>query len=155
MLAGFLLAPFSAAGIGVVTYDSMWHLGFLSAGGPIHSLDAAESLGLGLAILAIVMTVVGAVPGVMWLSSRGGVSVRSLVMLGALLGNIPFAVIVVGIAVAALRRGENLGDLGQYWYGLGGAVVRVVLGIVTGVGSALVFWVVAILGTRSTPQRAP
>ena len=128
-LLGCVLLPPSAATVGVLTYDGLWHLGLLPNGSPIHSLDAAESLGLGIAILAVVM--LGAVmPGIAWLNRTGRLSIRPLVVLGAALGNVPFAVIV-----------------------LGGALTRIVLGANTGMGSALVYWVVAVLGagTRGRP----
>jgi hypothetical protein len=38
-------------------------------------------------------------------------------------------------------------ELRSDWYGLQGAVVRTVLGLVCGMGSAAVFWAVAVCGT--------
>ena len=140
---GCVLLPPSAASVGLLTYDAMWHVGLLPQGAPIHSVDAAESLGLGIAILAVVM-LGGVIPGVAWLSRTGRLSIGSLVMLGAALGNVPFVVIVVGIMLAAITRGESLTDIGHYWYGPTGALVRVVLGAITGMGAALIYWVVAV-----------
>src|SRR4051812_38094995 len=93
---GCLLLPPGAASVGLITYDVMWHAGLLPQGAPIHSVDAAESLGLGIAILAVV-TLGAVLPGIAWLSRTGRLSIGSLVMLGAALGNMPFVVIVVGI----------------------------------------------------------
>src|SRR5262245_60725985 len=91
LLVGFLLVPPIASIIAVLTYDAMWHLGLLPAGVPIHTLDSAVSLGFGIFVLAAVTTVGGVVPGVLWLAKQGRLSVRSLVVLGAVLGNVPLA----------------------------------------------------------------
>ena len=105
-LLGCVLLPPSAATVGVLTYDGLWHLGLLPKGSPIHFLDAAESLGLGIAILAVVM--LGAVmPGIAWLNRTGRLSIRPLIVLGAALGNVLFAVIVGGIALGVCAAGTR------------------------------------------------
>ena len=105
-LLGCVLLPPSAATVGLLTYDALWHLGLLPNGSPIHSLDAAESLGLGIAILAVVM--LGAVmPGIAWLNRTGRLSIRPLIVLGAALGNVLFAVIVGGIALGVCAAGTR------------------------------------------------
>src|SRR5437667_10004873 len=128
MLAGFVVVPPTAVLITLTTYDALWHAGLLADGAPIHTLDSAASLGTGVAILAVLMTVVGVVPGVLWLMNRHQLSLRRLLLLGAALGNVPFAVIIVGVLVVQLMRGEHAGDVGQYWYGLPGAVIRTAMG---------------------------
>jgi hypothetical protein len=46
----------------LATYDVMWRAGLLPHDAPIDSLDFAASMGMGLAILAAVMTAFGAIP---------------------------------------------------------------------------------------------
>ena len=148
MLAGFAIVPPTAVLITLVTYDALWYSGMLPEGGQIDSLDSAASLGIGVGILAVVMTVLGAVPAVAWLSRRRPLSLRRLLLLGAALGNVPFATIVIGIVVTHLVSGTLSGEITHYWYGLPGAVVRTVIGLICGMGSAAVFWAVAVRRTR-------
>ena len=98
----------------MVTYDVLWYTGMLSEGAPIDSIDAAASLGLGVGIIAVVMTICAA-PLVAWLASRGPLSFGRVLLLGAVLGNVPFAVIVLAI-VAAHPFSEVLSrDIGRFW----------------------------------------
>jgi hypothetical protein len=130
----------------------MWHAGLLPHGAPIDSLDSAESLGAGVAILAVLMTVFGAVPAVIWLNRRRLLSLGRLVILGAGLGSVPFALIVVGVVVVPAVSGTLSTDIGRYWYGISGAAVRVAMGLISGMGSAAIFWYVGIRDTA--PQFA-
>jgi hypothetical protein len=146
LLAGFAVAPLAAVFLALVTYDVLWYTGMLSGGAPINSIDAASSLGMGVGIIAVAMTIC-AVPLVAWLASRGPVSFGKVMLLGAALGNVPFAMIVLGI-VAAHPFSEVLsGDIGRFWYGLPGVVQRVAIGLASGMGSASLFWIVGIRGT--------
>jgi hypothetical protein len=146
LLAGFAVAPLAAVFMALVTYDVLWYAGMLSGGAPIDSIDGAVSLGLGVGIIAVVMTC-GAVPLVAWLASRGAVSFGQLMLVGAALGNVPFAFIVLGV-VAAHPFSEVLsGDVGGFWYGLAGAAQRVTIGLASGIGAASLFWMVGIRGT--------
>jgi hypothetical protein len=146
MVAGFVVVPPTAALIALATYDVLWHLGWLSEGAPIDSVDAAASLGTGVAILAVVVTVFGAIPAVVWLNRRRPLSLSSLLVLGAALGNVPFVFIVAGIVAAHVASGTLSDDVGRYWYGFAGAMVRTTMGLICGMGSAAVFWFVGVRG---------
>jgi len=148
LLAGFVLMPPTASLIVLLTYNAVWQLGWLPHGTAIDSIDSAASLGLGVAILAVVTTALAVVPGVIWLIDKKRLALRSLLALGAVVGNLPFAVIVIGIAIVNVSRGEHVSDLGRYWYGTGGFLGDVLLGIVAGVGCAFVFWVAAVAGSE-------
>lgn len=147
MIAGLAVAPVSATLIAVSAYDAFWHAGLFPEGAPLHSLDSAASLGLGVAILAVPTTFAAAVPGVMWLRRHGPLSLGRLMMLGALLGNVPFALIIAGIVVVNAFRGTLVV---HYWYGFE-ALVRVSLGVISGAGSAAVFWLVAVYRNPGSP----
>ena len=149
ILAGLIIVPPTTVLIALATYERFWHAGLLPHGAPIHSLDDAVSLGAGVGILATVMTCVGVIPGVVWLKTQGTLSLTRLLMLGAVLGNVPFAVILIGIVVVHMASGTLSTDIGQYWDGWSGAGVRTALGLICGIGSAAVFWVVAVRGTVS------
>jgi hypothetical protein len=146
LLAGFAVAPLCAVFLALVTYDVLWRTGMLSGAAPIDSIDGAASLAMGVGIIAVVMTGC-AVPVVAWLARRGPVSFGKVMLLGAALGNVPFAIIVLGI-VAAHPFSEVLsGDIGRFWYGLPGAVQRMAIGLASGMGSASLLWIVGIRGT--------
>jgi hypothetical protein len=147
ILAGLIMVPPTAVLIALATYDRFWHAGLLPQGAPIDSLDSAGSVGAGVGILATVMTCVGVVPGVVWLKARGTLSLSRFLMLGAVLGSVPFAVIIIGIVAVHLGSGTLSADIGQYWEGWSGAGVRTAMGLICGIGSAAVFWVVAVRGT--------
>jgi len=146
MLVGFALIPPTAVLFTLVTYDLMFQTRLLPQGAPMDSLDSAESLAAGVGILAVVMTLLGAVPGVISLIHRRSLSLARLLILGAALGNVPFALIVLGVIALHAVRGTLSADIARYWYGLSGAAVRVAMGLITGTGSAAAFWF--IIGTR-------
>ena len=146
LLAGFAVAPPTAVFLALVTYDALWYSGMFSGGAPIDSIDAAGSLGMGVGILAVMMTIC-AVPSVAWLDGRGPLSLRKVLLLGAALGNAPFAIIVLGVVVAHPMSETLSGDIGRFWYGFPGAVQRVAMGLTCGIGSAAAFWVVGVRGT--------
>ena len=116
MLAGFIVVVPTAVLIALATYDALWHAGWLPQGAPIDSVDAAASLGTGVATLAVVVMVFGAIPAVVWMNARRPLSLSNLLVLGAVLGNVPF-VFIVGLSAAHLASGTLSTDVGQYWYG--------------------------------------
>lgn len=140
--------------IAVPLYAVLFAAGLLPRGAPIDSLDSVLGFGSGVLILALVVTIFFAIPAVNWLAGRGPLSLRRLMALGALLGNIPFITIAVVVAAVQLARGTLTADVGQYWEGSAGALVRVAMGIIVGAGSALILWVVAIEGNGSSDTRA-
>jgi len=146
ILAGLIIVPPTTVLIALAIYNLLWHAGLLPHGAPIDSLDDAISLGAGVGILATVMTCVGVIPGVVWLKTRRMLSLGRLLMLGAVLGNVPFVVIVIGIVAVHVASGTLSADIGQFWDGWSGAGVRTAMGLICGTGAAAVFWVVAVRG---------
>ena len=153
MLLGFAAVPPVAVLIAMGTYELFWHGGFLPHGAPIHSMDAAQSMVAGLTILAVSMTGTGAVPGVLWLRDTGGLTLGRVLALGAILGNVPFALIVIWILASHVVGGIPISDTGLYWEGVSGFIVRAAMGVVAGAGSAAAYWLVSICGT--TKRRSP
>ena len=147
MLVGFAVVPPTAVLIALAANDALLYSGLFPGGAPIDSLDSAASLGMGVGILALLMTVFGAMPAVAWLGRRQPPSLRTLLLVGGALGNVPFLLILGGIVTTHLMRGTFSSDIGVYWDGLSGAVVRTVMGLVCGMGAAAVFWGVAVRGT--------
>jgi hypothetical protein len=83
------------------------------------SLAAARGLGLGVAVLAVPVTVLGAVPAIAWLITRDRLSLRRLVRWGCLIGNAPYAIIVVSVFAVQLTRGTRFSEVVQWfgWFG--------------------------------------
>ena len=153
IFAGLAAAPVVAAVISVGMYDALWHVGLMPNGVPIHWIDSAIALGAGVFILAVVVTGTAAVLGVIWLNDRRSLTLGRVVVFGAVIGNLPFAVIVAGTIVAHLA-GVLTGDVAQNWYGWSGALVRLALGVVAGGGAAATFWLVSVWGTLTDDGRS-
>ncbi|HSL22725.1 MAG TPA: hypothetical protein VK886_14420 [Vicinamibacterales bacterium] len=147
LLLGLAVTPATAVLVALIVYDALCYSGMLSGGAPIDSLDGAASFGMGVGILAVAMTA-WAVPLLLYLNERRRLSFRNVLALGAALGNVPFAIVILGIVVAHPIRETLTGDVGRLWYGFSGFVQRVVLGSAVGMSSAAAFWSVAIRGNR-------
>jgi hypothetical protein len=114
------------------------------------SLAAARGLGLGVAVLAVPVTVLGAVPAIAWLITRDRLSLRRLVRWGCLIGNAPYAIIVVSVFAVQLTRGTRFSEVVQ-WFGWFGTIRAIVLGVVFGTAMATLWWVIAVpRDSRST-----
>lgn len=112
------------------------------------SMDAAASLGFGTGIIAVVVTVFGAVPAVAWLIRRGPVSFRTLLIVACALSSTPFAITVGAILVTQLARGTLSPDVSRLWFGWPGAIRAICLGLWLGLASAALLWIVAVRGTE-------
>ena len=93
-------------------------------------------------------------PGVLWLNRKGWMTFGRLVVLGAILGNLPFVVIVIGIISVQLVSGTPVPEIGRNWYGVSGFLVRMAMGVVAGAASAAAFWLVAVCGTTGESGRS-
>jgi hypothetical protein len=82
------------------------------------------------------------------LSRRGSVSLRSLLLAGGVLGNVPFAVIACVLAALHLATGRP-SSVSATWFGTRGAARCVLLGGICGIASATVFWIIAFRGTAT------
>ena len=151
MLAGFAATPVATAVIAVGGYDVFWHAGLTPTGVPVHSLDAAASFGAGVFILAVPTTGAAAL-GVIWLNHRRWLTLGKLLLLGAVVGNLPFAIIVAG--VVAMNPGVAPREVAANWYGLFGALTNIAMGIIVGAGGAATFWLLSVCGTTDGAGRS-
>jgi hypothetical protein len=103
---------------------------------PADSSDAMLAFALGVAVVAVGMTVFVAAPLVLWLRRRGPVTVRHALLSGLLLGNAPAAFVIVRIMLAESARtvGSVIGSEG--WRG---GMRAVAFGSFMGVTLALAF----------------
>jgi hypothetical protein len=111
-------------------------------------------------VVAVMVTVAGAVPVFYSLVKRGPVSLKQTLLAGLALGNAPFVVITLFTIMFALMHvaagtiSEHLAPLPDL---IAGNLFLIAVGSFFGVASAAVFWTVAILGTEvstSTPTDA-
>jgi hypothetical protein len=149
MVAAFALMPLAAGVLMAGLCLALWGTGYdiFEGGRPRDPMPAAVSLGMGAAVIAVVVTVFGAVPAVAWLAGRGPLSLRRLLVLGAALGNAPFAIIVLGVLGTQLAKGTLTRGVGGAWFGTPGAVRAIVVGLILGMSSAALFWFIAVRGT--------
>jgi len=163
MVAAYALTPFVAFAFAYIAEMTLWaRVTTLASGRTVLANGAtvitatggsapshvALSLALTAGVMAVFVTVFGVLPLVAWLMGRGRLSLRTLVFLGAALGNAPFAVLCLLIFVSHLARGTMPANPGDFWHGPGPAFHMITEGIFVGMGCAAVFWAVAIRGTE-------
>ena len=109
-------------------------------------------------LIALVVTVAGAVPAFYSMAKRGPISLKQTLLAGLALGNAPFVVAaLVAIAfalmhVAAGTISDHLAPLSDL---IAGNLALIAAGSFLGVASAAVFWAVAILGTGASTSASP
>lgn len=148
LLSGFAAAPVAAAVISVGLLDVFWHAGLLPDGAPPHSLDSVAAVGLGVMILAV-MTLGAAMPGILWFNKRGWLTLGNLLLLGAVVGNLPLTVITGSVIVSGSDTA-----LAASWFSLSGILVRVAMGVLAGAGGAATFWLVGVQGATDGAGRS-
>jgi len=140
VLAGFAVQPFVAALVAFITFQLTEFTGRLLYGQrSFDPLDSATAFAIGVGIVAIGVTVFGALPVLTWKLKHGPLTRRQVFVSGALLGNLPSALIVCGLVIDQLRRDASP-DLGALTYGLPGLIRVITFGSFIGITSAAVFW---------------
>jgi hypothetical protein len=101
--------------------------------------QAGIVFGVIVGIFGVFVTAFGAYPALWWLLKQGPVRRWHALLAGALLGNVPGALIVGAIAISRVRQ-EGILDLTDAAYGPAGLLRLAVFGSLVGVASAAVFW---------------
>jgi len=144
--ARFLLATIaSTITAGLVQFAWMWFL-LRNWDEPNDPIQAARSVGAGVAILAMFISEL-AVGLILLIGVLRPLTLRMVLGLGAILGNLPFAFVMVTVVVVQLGRGNISTEIGQFWYGWSGAIRDIAMGTVSGITSSAVFWVIGIWRT--------
>ena len=130
---------------GLVSFTMMWFL-LRNWDQRNDAIQGARSVGAGVAFLGVAMNEI-AVGLILLIGVWRPLTLRIVLGLGAILGNLPFAFVVVIVVFVQLSRGNISTEIGQGWYGLPGAVRDIAMGTVTGVISSAVFWVIGIWRT--------
>lgn len=136
LLAGFVVQPFAAAMLGFIAFPLIDLT--LEGGGTTDPIGAAISIALGAGLAAIFVTVCGAFPVVVWFLKRGPLRLRQILWGGVVLGNLPFAVIVL---LAIVTNNVSAGT------SLLGLLRSLAFGALFGVVGAALFWAISIRGT--------
>jgi type III secretory pathway component EscT len=135
-----------------ITYVGLWLAGVHVFEGTPRDLpgarDAAIGLALGVTILSVIVTALAALPAFLWMAKRSPPSRANVLFLGAALGNLPFATIVVVILIVQTANHTLSPDVARLWFGLYGAMRAIALGLLIGTSSAAVFWATATAGTH-------
>jgi len=143
LLLGLAVQPVVAAVLGFLSFPLIDFSGrLLEPGFPVDRLDAGMAMAFGLAIAATLLTLFGALPAVAWCLSRGPLTRTQTLLAGAILGNVPFAVIV------PLAYAHESSRLATFWPV--GALRALVFGTFFGLAGAAVFWMIL---TRSLSLR--
>ena len=154
MMGAYVLMPFVAFALAYVAEMTLWgHAGTYVTGTTVYTGGSAPeaialSLAMGAALMAVFVTIFGAVPLVAWLIRRGRVSLRQAVIAGAALGNAPVAILVLLVFIHRIAGGAAPENQGALLYGVAGAFRTITEGMFVGMGCAAVFWVLAIRGTE-------
>ncbi len=145
VMGRFLLALIaSTTTAGLVSFAMMWFL--LRNWEHNDPIQAARTVGAGVAILGVAIGGL-AVYLILLIGVWRPLTFRVVVGLGAILGNLPFAFLVMIVVSLQLGHGHSSTEIAKGWHGLPGAVQDIVMGTVTGVISSAIFWMVGIWRT--------
>ena len=156
LLLGFAILPPLNAFLAFLLHQVVWPVGPFAGARWGDTTDAAASFAAGVAILAVLMTVAGAVPLVAWLRRRECLSLPTVTVAAVILGNVPY---LLSFAIVLTLSAVGLASSADMRYvlvsGPVGAVRAVLLGSVLGFVSGVAFWFVAMWRLPGTePPRA-
>jgi hypothetical protein len=149
LVLGFAILPAAAAILAFWVHRVVWSSGPYDGARWSDPVDAAIAFAAGVAVIAVIVTVAGAVPTISWLLTQDHVSLKQILIARVALGNAPFAIVVAGVLLLNLAGPTTSADVAHVLSGPPmGAVRAIVIGSAIGVVSGIVFWAVAIRGTR-------
>lgn len=104
-------------------------------------IQTAFVIAVFIGIAGVVITVGFAYPAFLWLLRRGHVSLTQTIVSGAILGNVPSAVVIGGLVLGGLRETGAMPTLGELVAFVDFASL---LGSIAGATAAAVFWWIAV-----------
>jgi hypothetical protein len=137
LLVGLFVQPFLAAGVAFLSFPFLLldRSGRTLAGGLTSDpTDAAVSVAVGVGVVALVVTVVGVLPTVLWLTERRHPSLTETLLFGLAFGNLPYVLM-------AIAAGGT--------YGFTGFIRGVGFSSLLGLTGAAIFWAIALRRNRS------
>jgi hypothetical protein len=151
VLLGVVSVPPALAVLGFFVFGVFEAAGLLPYGGRLSdSGSAGVGVGLVIGVLAFLVTVGGALPLVLQMAERGPLDRKRLLVAGALLGNVPLVLIIVGATLVNLAAGTL--ERGRELYEIGPNLLRALIGAVTGLTGASIFWFVGVRDTELDPD---
>jgi hypothetical protein len=150
VLLGLAIQPFFTALFGFVAFVIIDYVARMSGGRrSVDPADAAVGLAVGGGIAGTLVTVLAALPILMWLLKKGPLTRKQVLRFGIVLGNVPVALILISLAASRLTQGPTL-ELGDMSTGATTALFAILFGSTVGVASAALFWWLA--GRHLGPQ---
>jgi hypothetical protein len=147
--AAFAAVPFADTLAAFVGFPLVWYIGG-HAGQAADPTQAARAFALTSGMLAVAVTLGGAVPAFFWLVKRGTVSLWHLIAVGLVLGNAPFAVVVFGFVLPTTVIRSIDGTMSDYVLNasalIAGTLRALLVGCLMGAWSAIVFWFFGVRG---------
>jgi hypothetical protein len=130
LFAGLLVQPVLAGAVAFFAFPVLLldQNGRSLAGGVVEITSAARAVAIGSGLMAVLVTLVGALPTAVWLTKRRHVSFREARLWGFGFGNVPM---VVGTVLAGP-------------YGVAGFVRGAAFASLLGVTGAAVFWAISL-----------
>jgi hypothetical protein len=129
-LVGVAVQPFVAAALGLIAFPVFLldRNGQTLAGGSPDLADAAGSVAAGVGLVALVVTLAGALPTAVWLLKRRPIPLSESLAFGVGFGNLPFA-------FGAVMAGTH---------GISGFIRGVAFSSLLGAAGGAVFWYIAL-----------
>jgi hypothetical protein len=152
LIGATALAPLVAGAVTFLIFIGQWYgrLGFFPGSPYSNPIEAAISVAAGVTVIAFMSTVTVALPLLVWRATRGPLSLLSVLSIGAIVGQVPFIVIVASIMVVQVVNGTLSWSVSDLWYGWYGTLRAFVLGLLIGPSTAMTFWLVGIRRTELT-----
>lgn len=144
VVAGLVAQPFVAFGVGFALFPLVEFVNrTLNRGRSGDMMDAAFAFAAGAAVVAFFVTIFAAAPTAVWSLRRGRVTFNQALGTGALLGNLPLAVILLLQALASSMSTPppSSGGAAGLLLPLGG-LVTMALAAAFGMAGAAVFWLI-------------
>ena len=153
IVLGTMLLPIVATVAAFLIHPLVWPTGPYEGSRWGDPVDAAQSFAAGVAIVAVVVTAIGAIPATLWLVSTRRISFSSLMLTAVACGNAPFAISAVGTVVFYLAGQASWTDV-RYVVADGPLGLFRATAVGSGLGAlcGLAFWLVAVAGRTTHPD---
>lgn len=148
LLLAVATLPILQAVIALAAFPLVWQLGGHGAVRLVDEAEAARAFALLTGFLGLFVILVAGIPVALWLIRHARVSLSDFLLAGVVMGNLPFALYIVGLilpfTVVHLLAGTMSDHLLPGSELLLGAARAILIGSVFGTISAAMFWVMAV-----------
>ena len=148
LLVGLAILPVFDALLGYILFPVWWSLRDEPAG-LADSNQGAVPFAAMFGLMGLFVTVTAVLPVVFWLRKSGPLTIRRLIVAGAVVGNLPLTVVTaatIALALAHLATGTLQDHLSSPSELLAAWLRIILLGSFAGAVSGAFFWLVALSG---------